>query len=129
MNLHRQNADMRGLDQAGRDAMRLSFGNLFIGTVCALMLVALYALAQSADQRTRVSAVSTALGAIGNTVMTVASASPTSAPTVYSPYACSLRAAPQQGPRFRPLRLVRRLPFRPVPFRGNLGARQASDNP
>jgi len=41
----------------------------------------------------------------------------------------SLRARCQLGPRFRPLRLVRRLPFRPVPFQDNLGARQASDNP
>ena len=41
----------------------------------------------------------------------------------------SLRARYQLGPRLRPLGLVRRLPFRPVLFRGNLGARQASDNP
>jgi len=61
--------------------------------------------------------------------MTLASASPASAPAVYSPYPCSLRTGPQLGPRFRPLRLVRRLPFRPVLFRGNLGARQSSDNP
>jgi hypothetical protein len=85
--------------------------------------------ARLSAQRARVIAVSAAPGAIGSTVMTLASASPPGAPAAHSPYACSLRAGPQLGPRFRPLRLVRRLPFRPVPFRGNLSARQASDNP
>lgn len=68
-------------------------------------------------------------GAIGNAATPLVSLSPTSAPTVYSPCACSLRTRPERGPRVRPLRIVRRLPIRPVPLRGNLDARQACDNP
>lgn len=48
MSMHRQNADLRGLE---RNASRLTFGNLFIGALCALPIVVLIALAQDADNR------------------------------------------------------------------------------